>query len=432
MMVNKADTAEPDGGGSERPSKPRRRFLKGGLAAAPAVFTMRQSYAAIGSAAACVARNAQDFRETRPAVLAGTAVDSWVRVPWIYFKFVPADLSAPYFLAPTAEVRSQIGGDPVDGDYYLTDDQGVAFSPLKTVRLTRPVIASPIDNAGPPTTDPACAVESSTSTSGLSTGYESPTRRGKPDRSTRGFDGGTIDRPFDPKRLGETSRARRDRSGQGVATTPPEASAATDPCASAGSVATTTTTSDGRNRRYRGIDRPQNGAGDRIRNSGGGSAALDAGSSWTSAPSWLGATGFAEAPGPIVGKARRTNPMEDPGAAPQAGTRERDTDRASRDRGRRDRGVTTPLPVEAPAAPVIEGTVLPPTTPSGTGGAFVYAIDDSPGRLFMLAAQGETNIVRLYDGVSGAPAEPLAVGESATSVALTASCDASIHPSAFG
>ena len=431
MMRDKADTAKPDGEDSERPSTPRRRFLKGGLVAAPAVFTMRQSYAAIGSATACVARNAQDFRETRPAVLAGTAADSWVRVPWIYFKFVPADFSAPYFLAPTAEVRRQIVGDPVDGDYYLTDSQGVAFSPLQTVRLTRPVMATPIDNAGPPT-DPACAAESPTSTGGLSTGYESPTRRGKPDRSTRGFDGGTSDRPRDPKRLGEASRGPRDRRGRGVETTPPEASAATDPCASGGSVATTTTTTDERNRRYRRIDRPQSGAGDRIRNSGAASTAFDAGSSWTSAPTRLGATGFAEAPDPIVGKARRTNPMEDPGAAPQARATDRDTERASRDRGRRDRGVTTPLPVESPGAPVIDGTVLPPTTPSVTGGAFVYAIDVSPNVLFMLGAQGETNIVRLYDGVSGAPTEPLAVGESATYVALTASCDASINPNTVG
>ena len=416
MMRDKADTAKPDGEDSERPSTPRRRFLKGGLVAAPAVFTMRQSYAAIGSATACVARNAQDFRETRPAVLAGTAADSWVRVPWIYFKFVPADFSAPYFLAPTVEVRSQIQivGEPVDGDYYLTDSQGVAFSPLQTVRLTRPVMAAPIENASSPT-DPACAVENSTSTGGLSTGYESPTRRGKPDRSMRGFDDRTIDRPFDPKRRDETSRGLRDRSGRGVATTPPEASAATDPCASAGSGATTTTTTDERNRRYRRIDRPQNGAGDRIRNSGAGS------------------TTFTETPGPIAGKARRTNPMEDPGGAPLASATDRDSDRTSRDRGRRDRGVTAPLPVESPAAPVVEPTVPPPTTPSGTGGAFVYKIDARPALLFMLGTQGgETNIVRLYDGVSGAPVEPVAVGESATYVALTASCDASINPNAFG
>jgi hypothetical protein len=90
--------------------------------------------------------------------------------------------------------------------------------------------------------------------------------------------------------------------------------------------------------------------------------------------------------------------------------------------------VTTPLTVESPSAPVTEAAVLPPTTPSGPVGEFVYAIDDSPGLLFRLGAQGETNIVRLYDGVSGAPVEPLAVGESATGVALTASCDASINP----
>ena len=141
MIHDKTDTAEPDGEGCERPSKPRRRFLKGGLAAAPAVFTMRQSYAALGSAAACVARNAQDFQKSPPPALAGNKVDSWVRVPWIYFEFVPVDPVAPhYFLAPTAEVRSQIDGEPVDGDYYLTDSQGVAFSPLQTVRLTRQVI----------------------------------------------------------------------------------------------------------------------------------------------------------------------------------------------------------------------------------------------------------------------------------------------------
>jgi hypothetical protein len=95
--------------------------------------------------------------------------------------------------------------------------------------------------------------------------------------------------------------------------------------------------------------------------------------------------------------------------------------------------VTAPLPVESPAAPVVEPTVPPPTTPSGTGGAFVYAIDARPGLLFMLGTQGgETNIVRLYDGVSGAPVEPVAVGESATYVALTASCDASINPNTVG
>ena len=94
--------------------------------------------------------------------------------------------------------------------------------------------------------------------------------------------------------------------------------------------------------------------------------------------------------------------------------------------------MTAPLPVESPAAPVVEPNVLPPTTPSGAGGAYEYAIDDSPGRWFKLDWQGDTNIVRLYDGFSGAPAEPLAVGESATYVALTASCDASINPNAFG
>ncbi len=430
MMRDKADTVEPDGGDSERPSTPRRRFLQGGLAAAPAVFTMRQSYAAIGSAVACVARNAQDFQETKPAALAGTAVDSWVRVPWIYFEFVSeASSGLSYFLAPTAEVRSQIDGDPADGDYYLTDSQGVAFAPLKTVRLTRSVVA-PIDNASPPT-DPACAVESSTSTGGLSTGYESPTRRGKPDRSMRGFDGRTIDQPFDSKRRDETSGGRRDRSRRGVATTPPEASAATDPCASAGSGATTTTTTDERNRRYRSIDRPQNGAGDRIRNSGGGSTTFDRGSLWTSSPSGLGATGFAETPGSIVGKARRADPMEDPGAAPLARGTDRDTDRASRDRGRRDRGMTAPLPVESPAAPVVEPTVLPPTTPSGTGGAYEYAIDASPGLFFMLVGeQRETNILRLYNAATGDPVQ--AVGDSTTYTALTASCHVSINPNAFG
>ena len=437
MIRDKADTAEPDGGDSERPSKPRRRFLKGGLVAAPAVFTMRQSYAAIGSAAACVARNVQDFRETRPAVLAGTAVDSWVRVPWIYFEFVPANpFAAPHFLAPTAEVRSQIVDVPVDGDYYLTDAQGVAFSPLKTVRLTRPVIVPPVENASPPTTNAACAAANSTSTGSLTSGYELPTRFGRPERPARGFDSGSTDRSFDPKRFGERSRDRRDRSGQGAVMMPPEASATTNPCASGGSVATTTTTTgttfDGRSRRYRGIDGPQDGAADRIRNPGGGSAALDAGSSWTSAPSRSGATGFATAPGPIVGKARRTDPMEDPGAARQASARDRDTDRASRNGGWPDRGVTTPLTVESPSAPVTEATVLPPASPSGPVGEFVYAIDDSPGLWFRLGAQNETNIVRLYDGVTGAPMEPLAVGENATYVALTASCDASINPNTVG
>ena len=124
--------------------------------------------------------------------------------------------------------------------------------------------------------------------------------------------------------------------------------------------------------------------------------------------------------------------MEDPGAIPQAGARNRGPDRASRDRGRRDLGLTAPLPVEPLGAPVVEPTVLPPTPPSGPVGEYVYAIDPGPAVLFMLGAQGETNIVRLYDGFSGAPVEPVAVGEDARYVALTASCDASINPNAFG
>jgi len=91
--------------------------------------------------------------------------------------------------------------------------------------------------------------------------------------------------------------------------------------------------------------------------------------------------------------------------------------------------VTTPLPVESPGAPVIEGTVLPPTTSSDPVGDLVlYAINDT-GR-YVLAAQGETNILRLYNAETGDAVQ--AVGDSATYTALTASCNASINPNMVG
>ena len=89
--------------------------------------------------------------------------------------------------------------------------------------------------------------------------------------------------------------------------------------------------------------------------------------------------------------------------------------------------MTAPLAVESPAAPMVEPTSLPSTTPSGTDGAFEYAIDASPDHFFMLVGgQRETNILRLYNAETGDPVQ--AVGDSATYTALTASCHVSIHP----